>query len=1067
MNKLYLLLIALLISIMLLAAGAPLHGQEKLPSPAISAEEALDIVTKGNDFRISDAGDEERYLAIDANLVFNPDENEYLVVWTGTSNEGGLDEEEDEIYGQRVNAITGREVGANDFRISHMGPDGNGRYEAQWPSVAYDTTTKQYLVVWTANDDRQGMDRDEIEVFGRVLDREGNSVSAEDLRLTHVGPDGNGDGRANAPDVVYNTIDKEYFLVYSGIIDGKEQIYGQVVAADGSSDAASSFQISNIAANPNNPGAARTPTVAHNPLSNEYLVVWSGSDRPNGELEIYAQVLQAGIEPAAPDNVRISDMGPDNDTGTGALLPSVAHNATENRYFVVWAGVDEAAPSGNVFDGVKHVYGQLLEANGAEIGDNDVRISTTGLEGDPNFTIIFPDVAYNPLSNQYLVVWGGPNVLATDTEIFGRLLHADPTLSSLEPIRISQAGPDDTDRFYAGIPAVTANSREDGYLVTWVGLDDRIGLGPREAEIFGQLLDSTGAEIGEDDRLLSDMGRDDTYDAVTPAVAYNTTDHEYLVVWSADDPTHELPDGQFEIYGQRVDAATGREIGPNDFRISFVNTDESPEGYDAVTPDVAYNSTHNEYLVVWRNDADVDDEFEIFGSVLTADGASRITTRISNMGPAGDPNFDALDPAVIYNASEKRYLVTWWGNHDLPGLDPQEREIYARLLTGTSVLPINKVIRVSSAGPDNDTRYEAFSPRAVYNSIRNHYFIVWAASDVNGDMTVGEIEIFGRLFNAIGVPVTGEEVRISQAGTDGDVNVSARLPDVAFNQTENEYLVVWQANDTNADLPKDKTEIFGQLVDATGNPTGADDFRISTTGATYSPADYAQQARAGYEPFTNQYAVIWQANDSFGDTGREREIAGQFLEADGARVLDEDLLLSQMGPIGYDDYRATQPALSCAVGAPSCLVVWTGDHNAGTLVDDEHEIFGQLLGENSPPLAEPDVFSVPLDNVLAFFPPGVLLNDSDPDGHSLTAVLDGEPSHGRLQLGSNGGFTYTPQGGFTGTDTFTYHASDGHDTSESVTVTIHVTPTEPDPEPDPDPEPAPAEHTTFLPAIRR
>lgn len=1051
-----------------LLSSTPLHGQEQNGQPLISPEEAIAIATLREtgrpDFRISDAGDEEIYLGFDANLVFNPDENEYLVVWTGTSNEGGLDEEEEEIYGQRVNAISGREVGANDFRISHMGPDGNSRYEAETPSVAYNPATKQYLVVWIANEERQGLDSQEIEVFGRVLDREGNSVSSDDLRLTHVGPDGNRDDSASMPDVVYNASSNAYFLVYRGITGGKQQIYGQVVATDGSSDAASRFQISNIAANPNNPGAAHTPTVAHNSLSNEYLVVWSGSDRPNGELEIYGQVLQAGIEPAALDNVRISDMGPDGDTGAGALLPSVAHDTTENRYLVVWAGVDEVPPSGNLFDGVKHVYGQLLKADGAETAENDVRISTTGLEVDPNFTAIIPDVTYNTLTNQFLVVWGGPNVLATDTEIFGRLLNADATVDGLDPFRISQAGPDDTDHFIAGIPAVAANSRTDGYFVTWVGLDDRTGLGPREAEIFGQLLDPAGAEFGEDDRLLSDMGRDDTYDAVTPAVAYNPTDHEYLVVWSADDPMRGLPDGQFEIYGQRVDAATGREIGIHDFLISAFNASGNLEGYDAVTPDVAYNSTRREYLVVWRNDAGVDDEFEIFGSRVNAAGVTGPTVRISNMGPARDPNFVARDPAVVYNTRDDRYLVTWWGNHDLPGLDPQELEIYAQILSG-SAIPIGDMFRVSQAGPDNDRAYEAFSPRAVYNTIRNQYLIVWAGSDDAGDMVPGETEIFVRLFHDTGAPVASQELRISEAGTDGDLSVSARLPDVTYNPAQDEYLVVWQANDANADLPQGKTEIFGQLLDASSNQTGANDFRISMTGATYSAGHYAQQARASYEPSTGQYVVIWQANDDFGGTGREREIAGQFVEADGARILDQDLRLSQMGPDGDDGYRATQPALACAPESPSCLVVWSGDHNAGTLVDDEREIFGQLLGENTPPVAQPDEYHTTQDIDVLVLPPGVLNNDSDADGDPLTAVLEDAPAHGNLVFDQSGAFVYTPAAGFTGTDAFTYHASDGEAVSETVVVTIEVAPL--DPEPDPVPEPQPDLHQVYLPIMSR
>jgi VCBS repeat-containing protein len=58
----------------------------------------------------------------------------------------------------------------------------------------------------------------------------------------------------------------------------------------------------------------------------------------------------------------------------------------------------------------------------------------------------------------------------------------------------------------------------------------------------------------------------------------------------------------------------------------------------------------------------------------------------------------------------------------------------------------------------------------------------------------------------------------------------------------------------------------------------------------------------------------------------------------------------------------------------------------------------------------------------------------------LTATLASGPSHGTAQLAANGSFTYTPAPNFTGTDSFTYRASDGAVESAPATVTITVTP---------------------------
>ena len=72
---------------------------------------------------------------------------------------------------------------------------------------------------------------------------------------------------------------------------------------------------------------------------------------------------------------------------------------------------------------------------------------------------------------------------------------------------------------------------------------------------------------------------------------------------------------------------------------------------------------------------------------------------------------------------------------------------------------------------------------------------------------------------------------------------------------------------------------------------------------------------------------------------------------------------------------------------------------------------------------------------------GVLANDTDQDQNpvdTLTAVLDTQAANGTVNLNANGTFTYMPAPQFNGTDTFTYHANDGTDDSESATVTINV-----------------------------
>ncbi len=69
----------------------------------------------------------------------------------------------------------------------------------------------------------------------------------------------------------------------------------------------------------------------------------------------------------------------------------------------------------------------------------------------------------------------------------------------------------------------------------------------------------------------------------------------------------------------------------------------------------------------------------------------------------------------------------------------------------------------------------------------------------------------------------------------------------------------------------------------------------------------------------------------------------------------------------------------------------------------------------------------------------VLGNDSDPDADPLTAVVATGPTHGSLSLNPDGTYTYTPAAGYSGSDSFTYRASDALLQSTPATVSLTVT----------------------------
>ncbi|MDF3129100.1 Ig-like domain-containing protein [Kiritimatiellaeota bacterium B1221] len=89
------------------------------------------------------------------------------------------------------------------------------------------------------------------------------------------------------------------------------------------------------------------------------------------------------------------------------------------------------------------------------------------------------------------------------------------------------------------------------------------------------------------------------------------------------------------------------------------------------------------------------------------------------------------------------------------------------------------------------------------------------------------------------------------------------------------------------------------------------------------------------------------------------------------------------------------------------------------------------------PVGSLDSYIVTLDTVLNVDAAGgVLANDTDANGEALTAVLVEDVSHGTLTLHADGSFSYQPESGFDGVDSFTYKADDGLLQSDVTTVTL-------------------------------
>lgn len=100
-----------------------------------------------------------------------------------------------------------------------------------------------------------------------------------------------------------------------------------------------------------------------------------------------------------------------------------------------------------------------------------------------------------------------------------------------------------------------------------------------------------------------------------------------------------------------------------------------------------------------------------------------------------------------------------------------------------------------------------------------------------------------------------------------------------------------------------------------------------------------------------------------------------------------------------------------------------------------------VLTVNAIPCAVADNYNTSPGIALIAVVPGILGNDTDLDsGDTLTVntVPVADVSNGVLNLAADGSFTYTPNTGFTGTDSFTYEICDAYGLCDSAMVILTV-----------------------------
>jgi len=402
-----------------------------------------------------------------------------------------------------------------------------------------------------------------------------------------------------------------------------------------------------------------TPAVAENPRTGQHLVVWARTSTTRSA--IFGRLVDAQGTPLGPE-VQISD------ANRTSFEPAVAYDARRNEFMVAFTGF--------IGGGETEIHVHRVSAAGVPLG-TDVRISTMGTDGDATRTAGDPDIAWNTSRDEYTVVWSGIDAQPREFEVYAQRVTGDGTETGPDDLRISSAGPDGSPDFGAFDPSVAYDERHDEYMVAWSADDDTGGHVSRDYEIHVQRLTADGAETGTDDRQVSEVGTpgDNTFSAGDPDIAYDPVSDRFLVAWRGDNdgpPTAS----EWEIFTQQL-AYDGSETGPDDQRISdtgpYVDTTQTRD------PAVAADTRAGEFMVVWSatNPTLPKAKLEVFGQRVSGSGGTPVdgNTRLSATPDLASPLTTARGPALAFDSAADRYQLAWEATPSVAPPAPGKTEI--------------------------------------------------------------------------------------------------------------------------------------------------------------------------------------------------------------------------------------------------------------------------------------------------------------------------------------------------------------------------------------------------------
>ena len=253
------------------------------------------------------------------------------------------------------------------------------------------------------------------------------------------------------------------------------------------------------------------------------------------------------------------------------------------------------------------------------------------------------------------------------------------------------------------------------------------------------------------------------------------------------------------------------------------------------------------------------------------------------------------------------------------------------------------------------------------------------------------------------------------------------------NDTVTDIVIDWGDGTTsNATAAGDITHIYAdegdrrivvRLVDEDGTheDAGTLDVRVEPVEPGNRPPQVADDSFAVHAGtvLDIEAANGLLANDSDPD-GDPLQVLAVDAPANGTLAFDIDGAFRYTPEAGFRGTEILQYSVSDGI-----------DITRGTL---------QIQVQNEAPVTVPDSYTLAQGQTLVVdAAAGLLANDSDADGDALSIESFQPATNGNLILNADGSFSYTPNAGFSGTETLQYIASDGTDTSVgSFEITVEA-----------------------------